>query len=331
MVRRLHNIKQLLNFRLKGLSRDISIMSGTGLQFVKSCRGGRILVYHGICRRSPLKFNTLFITRRTFELHLRLYKKYFNVVSLDDYYEQRFSSGRFNICLSFDDGFANNHKYVLPLLEQYQVPAAFFITGTRETGDDVLWNDLLAIAGKYGPHRLKLSNGEYIKRSDNSYYAPHTGELLADILRRCNYEEKQEAMEYLRPYKIKAPGEYWMQMTKDQIRELSASKWVTVGSHSCYHDDMGIMPAVAAGEDMKRSKQFLEGLTGKSIKAFAFPYGSYTSAAVREAKAAGFTQLLATEFISARDHDDNMMRERLTINPFITGINQLYASTTGRY
>jgi len=120
-------------------------------------------------------------------------------------------------------------------------------------------------------------------------------------------------------------------MTTGEIKELSASKWVTIGSHSYYHNDLANMTGVALKEDMIKSKQFLENITGKKINALAFPYGSYTSEVVNEAKRVGFTQLLATDFLFPDDRNNAALRERLTINPFISAMNQLYANIKGNY
>src|SRR5882672_1193036 len=134
---------------------DLSSLAGLNQQRFQKAMGARIAVYHGICQTDHTRFNSIFLQLKTFEAHLQFYKKYFHVISLDDYYNQRFSKERFNICISFDDGFANNYKYVLPLLNKYQIPAVFFITAIREAGYDILWNDFLVLAQKYGPSKFQ--------------------------------------------------------------------------------------------------------------------------------------------------------------------------------
>jgi len=298
---------------------------------LKKVSGSRILVYHGICQKYHLRYNTLFVTRKMFEKHLQLYKKYCHLLSLDDYYEERFSKVKFNLCLSFDDGFANNHTYVLPLLEQYEIPAVFFVTSIRQAGHDILWNDVLAIAYRYGPYRLIFNKREFIKRKDKKYVDAGTGELLADILLRTGFAEKEQMIEILGNWRNRAADEYWLQMTTEQIRQLSASKWVTIGSHGYYHNDFAKLPDMSAKLEMEQSKQFLEGVTGQEVKSLAFPYGSYSAQTVMAAKQAGYSQLLATNFLFPGDENDTTLRERLTINPFISSTNQLYASIRGTY
>lgn len=319
--------------RLKGLHRDMAWQLGLNKLLVKRT-GSRILVYHGICLSQPLQFNTLFITRSSFEAQLRFYKKHFNIVSLEDYYEQRFSKEKFNTCLVFDDGFANNHKYVLPLLEQYQVPAAFFITGVREAGYDILWNDLLSLAYKCGPQRFSFEGEDFVKSRDNKYVSSSTNRRLVDILTPSGFRQKAEMMKILDPhisYRDKVNEDFWLQLTVKQIQQLSASKWVTIGSHGYYHNDLGKIPLADAKDEILGSKQWLEKVSGKEIKAIAFPYGSYSKEVVSAAKNAGFSQLLGTEFHFPDDINDATMRERLTINPFISTINQVYANTSGNY
>jgi peptidoglycan/xylan/chitin deacetylase (PgdA/CDA1 family) len=316
--------------RLSRLTRDTGWHLGLNQSFFRNAKGARILVYHGICQDDHRCFNTLFIKLKRFESQLRLYKKYFNLVSLDDFYEQRFNPDKFTICLTFDDGFANNYKYVLPLLEQYQVPAAFFITGIRDAGHDILWNDVLCMAYKYGPAKLTFKNEAFVRGKDRKYISS-SGKRLVDILRSTEFEDKSEMIKLLGSLKNKAQDDYWLQLTKEEIRMLAGSKWATIGSHSYYHNDLAKVSIASVKNDIIWSKQFLENTTGKEIKALAFPYGSYTRDVLDEAKNTGYSQLLATDFLFPEDKQDTMLRERFTINPFISTINQMHANITGRY
>ena len=326
---RLRNIWRY-RYQSRKIFRDAVFLMGLNRSYFSKARGARIVVYHGICRHDHLRFNTIFLTQKMFESHLKFYKQYFNVISLDEYYRGNFSDDRFNICLTFDDGFANNHKYVLPLLEQYELPAAFFITAVREAGYNILWNDHLSMAYKYGEHKYVFRNEEFLKDHYGKYKSSSTGKFLADLLREKDFEPKIELMQTLK-LKRQVETDFWLQMTEEEIKELSDSKWVTIGSHGYYHNDLAKIPVASVKDEVSRSKEFLENVTGKEIEALAFPYGSYNKDAIHETKKAGFTKLLAAEFLFPDDVNDLSLRVRLIINPFISTVNQMYATISGNY
>lgn len=329
----------VLNKILSKTSREARYLRGNARHFMgmdaahfAKARGNRMLVYHGICQKDPLKYNTLFITQKTFEQHLQYYQRYFNVVSLDDYFGRRFSSTKFNICLTFDDGFANNYHYALPLLEQYKIPVTFFVTAIRAAGYDILWNDHLSIAGKYGPPALDFRGERYFK---NRYrkYVDARGQSLNDKLRQTGFAEKAELMRLLDklvPFRSKAlDTDYWLQMTPGQIQAASTSPYITIGSHGYYHNDLAGIPAEDAVKELTASKHYLESLTGKPINSLAFPYGSYPEKNLHLFKTIGYAQLLATDLNG--NQADSAMWERLTINPFVSITNQMNANIKGSY
>jgi len=325
----LQKIRKKLKREGKYLRRDIGHVLGMYKNFYRSARGARILIYHGICRRDHTRFNPIFLKVQTLEAHLKFYKKYFNIVSLDDYYEGKLSNDKFNVCLTFDDGFANNHKYVLPLLTKYQAPATFFITAIRDEGYDILWNDFLSIAGKYGPEKIVYEGEPYRKGQFNRYISAISGISLNEKLRSCDFREKAEMMNLLyplAPFKTKkADEDYWLQMTKEQIAELASSPFAGIGAHGYYHNDLTSLSIFNAAKELSLSKQYLEGIIKKTVRSFAFPYGAYNADVVEAAKKAEFTQLLAMDFLSPADVNDPVMRERFTVNPFISVNNQMYA------
>jgi peptidoglycan/xylan/chitin deacetylase (PgdA/CDA1 family) len=317
------------------LGNDLGNLWGGNTRFFKEARGARMVVYHGLCGKDPLRYNNSFVTRDTFKEHLEFYTRYFNVLSLDDYFEQRFHKDRFNICITFDDGYANNYKYALPLLDQYQTPAAFFITGIRDAGRDILWNDFLGIISKYGPDVLRYKGAEYHKNKYAQYVSGPDGRRFSDLLREGAFENKAEMMESLAglfPFR-ETPSEddYWQQLTVEQIAEMAANPLVTIGCHGYFHTDLARLSPAEAAAEMKQSQSYLQRATGLPIKALAFPYGSYTREIVSAAKTSNFSQLLALDFYFEEDAADPALRERFVINPYISATNQMIATIKRTY
>src|SRR6185503_7461207 len=211
----------------------------------------------------------------------------------------------------------------------------FFITAIRAAGYDILWNDFLSIVTKYGAENMVYKNKPYKKNQFGNYVSVKDGVSLADKLRSAGFKEKAEMMKLLygqAPFKSNlSEVDYWLQMTPKEIRKLAASRYVTIGSHGYYHNDLGRIKISDAAEELILSKQYLEGVIRRKIKSFAFPYGSYTPELLEGAKGAGYRQLLAMDFRFAEDRDDPGMRERFTVNPFISTHNQMYATVTRRY
>ncbi|QKJ29917.1 polysaccharide deacetylase family protein [Mucilaginibacter mali] len=317
------------------LYRDIRHGMGLDAGFYQGVKGSRILTYHGICLDDHTRFNTLFLTLKTFERHLQYYTKHFHILSLQDYYDQKFHPDKFNVCLTFDDGFANNYKYVLPLLEKYRVPATFFITAIRQAGYDILWNDFLSIVSKYGPARIGIKDGVFVKDRVNRYYDTNTGIRLADSLRKVGFEQKVVVMGELyplAPFRENAKDEdYWLQMTEEQIKQMSASPYVTIGSHGYYHNDLANISLEKSIIEIKQSKTYLENIIQKSVDSFAFPYGSYDPDVVNTCINAGYDKLLLLDSLFEQDKENPAMHERFVINPFISVNNQMHATVNRRY
>jgi peptidoglycan/xylan/chitin deacetylase (PgdA/CDA1 family) len=320
----------------KYLGRDINHLLGFDEHFYRNARGSRIMIYHGICLDNPTRFNPIFLKLKTFERHLQFYKEYFNVISLDDFYQERFCKNKFNICITFDDGYANNHKYVLPLLSKYQLPATFFVTAIRDAGFDILWNDFLGIVSKYGPANILYKGERYYKGHFNRYTSEQSGESIVEVLRSGGFDIKEEMMRLLYPLfpymeNKHSDVDYWLQMTKEQIRELSVSPFVHIGSHGYYHNDLARIGINEATEEMVLSKQYLENIIDQTVNSLAFPYGTYTRDVVEAAKNTGYDQLLCMDFHFKNDHTDPVMKERFTVNPFINTTNQMHATITRKY
>src|ERR1043165_2632346 len=113
-----------------------------------SKEGGRqvfVLMYHGIDKVQDTTYNKRFFTQANFEKQVVEFKKHFNMLTYSDWATQNFSSTKPNALITFDDGYANNYRYALPVLDKHNVHAMFFITGVDTLPVKVLWADALDI------------------------------------------------------------------------------------------------------------------------------------------------------------------------------------------
>ncbi len=101
-------------------------------------------------------------------------------------------------------------------------------------------------------------------------------------------------------------------MTKQEVMDIASSGLVEVAAHTVHHVSLkGISPQLLHAE-IYGSKTQLEHLIGKPVIDFAYPYGSYDSAAVIAVSAAGFRTATTTRpgIIQSPDYRFTLLRLR---------------------
>ncbi|MFC7671338.1 polysaccharide deacetylase family protein [Hymenobacter humi] len=87
----------------------------------------------------------LAVSPANFECHLKILRKTGQVIPVEELVE-RLKTGtlkRRSVVISFDDGYADNFSAAQPLLEDFKLPAAFFITSGLVAGSNAFWWDVL--------------------------------------------------------------------------------------------------------------------------------------------------------------------------------------------
>jgi peptidoglycan/xylan/chitin deacetylase (PgdA/CDA1 family) len=100
-----------------------------------------ILIYHQVMDQ-PDFMRPWEIDKAVFSWQMALIAKYFNVLPFHEALE-RMASDRLPpraVCITFDDGYANNYTNALPILLRYQLSAIFFIASAYLNGGR-MWND----------------------------------------------------------------------------------------------------------------------------------------------------------------------------------------------
>ncbi|MDB5649553.1 MAG: polysaccharide deacetylase [Hyphomicrobiales bacterium] len=220
---------------------------------------------------------------------------------------------RQRIAISFDDGYADNYLAAYPVLAALEVPATFFIASQYiETGDAFWWDAVEQLFLESGslPDWLDLqtSDGHLALdlRGVASDHADHTrwrwqepaptprhAALVAtwQQLFKMPPAERDAAIFALytsaeRTYEVATSRR---PMTRQELLALAADPNIEIGAHTMRHPNLTVLAPEAQRLEIAGSKHALERMTGRDVRGFAYPNGSYDIVSLRELKIAGFT------------------------------------------
>ena len=71
-------------------------------------------------------------------------------------------------------------------------------------------------------------------------------------------------------------------LTKDDLRRMADSGYISVQSHTATHPDL--TKAVDFEKELKQSKEIIQQITGRPVIALAYPYGNFNKKVVEETK-----------------------------------------------
>ena len=258
-----------------------------------------ILLYHGISSQDLSAINARHLPVQQFEKHLKYFIKRFNIVSLGDVPEKTIT-GKPTIALTFDDGFENNLHTALPLLEKYSAPATFFIPSIALENKFILPSDRVDIV-RWGTKEkeLEFAGKTFIKKGKHRLLEKNTGENIYSYLQRSGPAQTGTHLdEFCKRYSFEkhlaaCPREAHALLDAKQVKQLSSSPFVTIGSHARTHCALNECSPAELKNELELSKCELEDCTGKRIGSIAYPYGNYNSDVTRAARDSGYDLLLA--------------------------------------
>ncbi|GEM_PF-450019 len=292
----------------------------TGLQHLLSAFSPHdklVLCYHGVDISSSLPYNGRHISRENFERHLIYFKRHFNTVSFSEMfelYQEDATPDRPTLALTFDDGYLNNYQHALPLLEQYEIPATFFIsTFALEKNGAIVWQDVIDILRESKKEKgLQVAGLDFRPRNGDLFhlYERQSGQKLIEYIDKLENEARIRLIDEIKTqYSFedivrKGQINYWKLMTKPQLQALSASPWAEVGSHSHQHLKLDEIAPELARRELAYAKQLLTETIQKEVSGLAFPNGRYNQEVKDMSKALGYRHLAAINYLLAEDKND---------------------------
>jgi peptidoglycan/xylan/chitin deacetylase (PgdA/CDA1 family) len=201
------------------------------------------------------------------------------------------------VCLTFDDGYADNEEVAFPILKRLGIPATFFVsTGYIDGG--IMFNDGVI-------ETLRRAPGGFYDLSAlglDSYAVDDIGSrrMAANaIIQAVKYRSPTErgllVQRLAAEMHVTLPSNFMMSAV--QIRRLHAAG-MEIGAHTVNHPILTSLSDEDAQAEIADSKRMLEDITGARVTLFAYPNGKpgqdYDAQHVRLVKQAGFSAAVCT-------------------------------------
>jgi len=275
-----------------------------------------VLIFHRVLAVPDSLFPDEMHARR-FDALCRWLGSWFNVLPLDEAVA-RLKTGHLPAraaCITFDDGYADNHHVALPILQKHGLTATFFIaTGFLDGGR--MWNDTLieSIRGcslpvldlsslGWGTHAL----GALDDRRTAIAFLIHQIKYLSVAQRITATEQVAQLARAQFPCEL--------MMTTHQVKAMRHAG-MQIGAHTESHPILARLSDAQARQEIQGSKRFLEQLLGERVSLFAYPNGKfgedYTQQSVDVVRRLGFDAAVSTQWGTSGAGDDLFQIRRFT-------------------
>lgn len=283
------------------------LYAGGALSLYHRLRNRRVLTvatFHRVLSRDDPRWNSSLpewtLAEDVFEDCLIFFKRHYTVVGLEDLLAslraERPLPSR-SLLLTFDDGYADNEEYALPLLRRHGLPAAVFIFSDAIGQKTRPWTeDFLSayLQGDISPD--EVASFHYMLDPSAARSTEKTLALVCDIVHRgpqLNAPEVQTALSQLRK-PVACVSEPAQMLGAEQVRTL-ARHGVAIGAHGKTHTALPFATDLAA--ELREPRRVLEDVLASeaqcSVKALALPHGAHTSDIIDHSLQEGY-QLIFT-------------------------------------
>ncbi len=246
---------------------------------------------------------------------MRVLSRYFNVLALHDASRQLLEGSLPSraVSITFDDGYADNHRVAWPVLQRFGLPATVFVATAFLDGGR-MWNDTVIesirrIRGSEIDLR-DLELGRHAAENDAQRVA-----AIDNVLQQLKYLEPRERDMRAAALAEKADGPIPddLMLESSQVKELSESG-IEVGAHTITHPILKSTDTASASREINGGKDRLEEIVGSKIRSFAYPNGKpgidYDPVHVGLVREAGFDCAVSTSHGAASAASDILQLPR---------------------
>jgi peptidoglycan/xylan/chitin deacetylase (PgdA/CDA1 family) len=301
-----------------------------------------ILMYHSVLPDPSLQADSLggiVHSESAFRAQMELLACDYHPISLDQTVKHLRDGEDFpkrSVVVTFDDGYADNYDVAMPILNQFSVPATFYVTVDSIENRRLPWPSRLRFAFR---RTKQTSWTDSYPKSWSLSSALHREEAYLAACDSCcqlsgaaQEEFIQRVEQQLQTSVPAGPGS--PMMSYEQMRSLAGHGHI-VGSHTVTHPNMAHVKEDEARSELAESKQRLESQLGVPIKHFSYPCPAlephWSERTVEQSRALGYETAVTTNTGLTRRGDRLLCLKRLRPTKTVEGLRwNLESAFAGR-
>ena len=256
---------------------QVSWWTGLSEQLARRRRGGRVLLLHGI---GDANYPTT-----EFRLHLVFLRERYRIVSLDGLLTAAVSgSGDADgmVALTFDDGLRNYLVDAFPLLQEFQLPATFFVCPALIESGGWLWNhDCRERLRSLSPSECAGFLSELGVPATSPDVVVEWMKGIPEERRAACHEAIRERTRAFRP--SEGQHQAFDLMRWEDLRSLPADL-ISIGSHGTEHRVITKVDDAVLMHEVEQSRDWLVRKLGRAVEFFSYPNGRLDDRVVEQVR-----------------------------------------------
>ena len=230
---------------------------------------------------------------------LRFFRRNYNVVRLEDLlgslHDGRLLPAR-SLLITFDDGYADNEEYALPILRRYRLPAALFMYSDAIGSRIRPWAEELQTAyrrGRVSPQECAAIYGVVYPGIGGPPVPADPAALMTAVLEGANQltpPEVEAVLSMMRdPVELRSGGGPPQMLSAAQLRHLHSND-IAIGAHGKTHT--ALTRARDLDSELREPRRVLAETLSldspRAVRTLAFPYGAYDPRVLEHATREGY-------------------------------------------
>ena len=209
------------------------------------------------------------VTQKQFSVLLDCWRRAgYGFVSSKDVFAGLDERGKY-VLLTFDDGYRSILD-VLPILEEYQVPASLFVTSHNIEKGHAYWPNIV--------YREEVARG----RS-----ATETSTLIELLKDKLNSDIQHFLLERYGTVALFSVDDSDRALTVKELAILSCHPLIEIGNHTANHVDLTLCNVEEIRREISECQKAVERITGKAPMAISYPFGRFNDDVLGAAQAEG--------------------------------------------